>query len=106
MKTICCALLAILPLSALAATYPIEVDKQMNGAEVAVSPQAIDVSMAGVELYNYGKAAAECKVVFRNGPESPRQRSAVLQPGESKLTTSSFKSQVIKLRIKVTCNPK
>ncbi|AYC33753.1 3-phosphoglycerate kinase [Pseudomonas cavernae] len=106
MNKLCCVVFALLPVGALAATYPIEVEKKLNGAEVSASSQAIDVNMAGIELYNYGKAAAECKVVFRNGPESPRTRKAALAPGQSALLTSSFKSQVIKLRIKVTCNPK
>lgn len=106
MLKIRCAIFALLPLSAVAATFPIEVEKQLNGAEVSASSQAIDFNMAGIQLNNYGKAAAECQVVFRNGPESPRTRKADLEPGQSALLTSSFKSKVIRLRIKVTCNPK
>ena len=35
MKKICCALIALLPLTAFA--YPIEIDKKLNGAEVSVT---------------------------------------------------------------------
>ncbi|MEN0107444.1 MAG: 3-phosphoglycerate kinase, partial [Pseudomonas sp.] len=58
-----------------------------------------------VQLYNYGQKAAECKAVFRNGPEAPRTRKVTLQPGKDALLTGRFTAQVIKMRIKVTCNP-
>ena len=41
MKKLCCALLACLPLTVMA--YPIEVEKQLNGAEVAARA-VIDVA--------------------------------------------------------------
>ena len=52
MKKIICYLFAFLPLAAHA--YPIEVEKQFNGAEVSATTQEIDHNMAALMLYNYG----------------------------------------------------
>ncbi len=106
-KIVSAALLA-LPLSAFslsALAFPIELEKTMNGAEVSTSTQEVDFNMGAVQLYNYGQKAAECKAVFRNGPEAPRSRKVTLQPGKDALLTGRFTAQVIKMRIKVTCKP-
>lgn len=95
--------LSVLPLTAMA--FPIELEKTLNGAEVSASSQEVDFNMGAVQLYNYGKAAAECSAVFRNGPEAPRTRKVTLAPGKDALLTGKFTSQVIKMRIKVTCKP-
>ena len=72
MKKLACALIALLPLSAFA--YPIDVERQLNGAEVSVSTQEVDHNIGAVVLYNYGQSQAQCSAVFRNGPEAPRTR--------------------------------
>lgn len=108
MKTTCIAALvsfAIIPLSALAVSYPVEVDQELNGAEVLVTPESIDRDMAGLVLQNYGGRPVECSAVFRNGPESPRTRRITLAAGERKPMTAKFKRDVIRLRIKLTCTP-
>lgn len=101
MKKLCCALLACLPLTAMA--YPIELEKQLNGAEVSASTQEIDHNMGAVQLYNYGQRDAKCTAVFRNGPEAPRTRQANLVAGESSNLTLKSNRSIIKLRIKLTC---
>ncbi|CDM41616.1 hypothetical protein [Ectopseudomonas oleovorans] len=104
MKKIICYLFAFLPLAAHA--YPIEVEKQFNGAEVSATTQEIDHNMAALMLYNYGQSEAECSAVFRNGPEAPRTRRTVLAPGASSNMTVKFTRSVIRLRINLTCNLK
>lgn len=104
MKNICCALIALLPLVAFA--YPIEVEKQLNGAEVSVTTQEIDHNMGAVLLYNYGQTEAECSGVFRNGPELPRTRKVLLVPGQSSNLTVKFARSIIKLRVQLTCGLK
>lgn len=104
MKIFCCALIALLPLAAFA--YPIELEKQFNGAEVSVSSQEIDHNMAAVLLYNYGQTEAECKAVFRNGPEAPRTRQVLLAPGQNSNLTVKFARSIIKLRVQLTCGLK
>lgn len=103
-----CMAFAALPLGALsmnAQAFPIELEKILNGAEVSTSTQEVDFNMGALQLVNYGQKAAECTAVFRNGPESPRTRKVTLQPGKDALLTGRFTAQVIKMRIKVTCNP-
>ena len=104
MKKICCALIAWLPLAALA--YPFEVEKQLNGAEVSVTTQEIDHNMGALLLYNYGETEAECTGVFRNGPEAPRTRKVLLAPGQSSNLTMKFPRSIIKLRVQLTCGLK
>ena len=97
--------LAIFPLSALAVSYPVDLDQELNGAEVLVSTETIDRDMAGLVLQNYGDREIGCTAVFRNGPEAPRTRRVTLHAGERKPVTAKFKRDVIRLRIKLTCEP-
>ncbi|MDM8349392.1 3-phosphoglycerate kinase [Pseudomonas sp. sp1636] len=104
MKKTCCALIALLPLTAVA--YPIELEKQFNGAEVSVTTQEVDHNMGALLLYNYGQTEAECKAVFRNGPEAPRTRKVLLAPGQSSNLTVKFSRSIIRLRVQLTCGLK
>ncbi|WP_017938842.1 hypothetical protein [Zestomonas thermotolerans] len=104
-KELCCAVFALLPLAALAATYPIELEKQLNGAEISASPMALDYNLGAVNLYNYGETRARCTAVFRNGPEMPRTRRITLEPGDNSAVTGKFNSGILRLRIKLTCEP-
>ncbi|MGG2397538.1 3-phosphoglycerate kinase [Pseudomonas sp. SH1-B] len=99
-----CLLFAFLPLMAQA--YPIDLEKQLNGAEVSATTREIDHNMAALMLYNYGESEAECRAVFRNGPEAPRTRRAVLAPGASNNMTVKFSRSVIRLRVALTCGLK
>jgi len=80
-------------------------EQQLNGTEVLASTSSIDRDMAALHLHNLGAAPAACKAVFRNGPEAPRTRRTTLQAGEQKALTAKFKRDVIRLRIKLTCEP-
>lgn len=103
MKKIVCAVLALLPLTALA--YPIEVEKSLNGTEVSYDTQDIGDQMGAVLLRNNGQQPVTCTAVFVNGPETPHVRKATMAPGKEANLTSSFSRAVIKLRIKLTCTP-
>ncbi|MBA1272223.1 3-phosphoglycerate kinase [Stutzerimonas azotifigens] len=103
MKRFCCVLLALLPVAGFAATYPIEVEQKLNDAEISVTPQAIDRDMSALLLYNYGPVPVACTAVFRNGPESPRTRKAVIPSGAQMPMTVKFKRDVIRLRTSLTC---
>ncbi|POA19393.1 3-phosphoglycerate kinase [Pseudomonas sp. FW300-N1A1] len=104
MKKVCCAVLAMLPLSAFA--YPIDVQKELNGLGVDYTTYATDYDMGSITLNNYGKTDAECTVVFANGPESPRTRRVSLVAGKSTDVTAKFSRKIIKLRIGLTCTEK
>ncbi|WP_240528057.1 pyridoxal-phosphate dependent enzyme, partial [Pseudomonas aeruginosa] len=41
--------------------------------------------------------AAECTAVFRNGPETPKVRKGVIQPGQNSNFTAQFGRDIIKL---------
>lgn len=103
MKKLCCALIILLPLAAQA--YPIELEKQLNGAEVSASSREIDHNMAAVLVQNYGEKTASCKAVFRNGPEAPRTRSVNLAAGQTGNLTAKFARSIIRLRVQLTCQP-
>jgi len=103
MKKLCCVLIACVPLAVQA--YPIELEKQFNGAEVSASTQEIDHNMAAVRVQNYGQQAASCKAVFRNGPEAPRTRSVKLAAGQSGNLTVKFARSIIRLRVQLDCQP-
>jgi hypothetical protein len=101
MKKICLALAALLPLSAFA--YPIEIEKQLNGAEVSATSQQVDSNIGGVLLYNYGTQPAQCSAVFRNGPEAPRTRKVQIKAGDTANLTVKFGRNIIRLRVDLTC---
>ena len=104
MKKICCALLALLPLTAFA--YPIDVEKHLNGLSIDYTAYDTDADIGSIQVNNYGSTDAACTVVFNNGPEAPRTRSIDVPAGKHKNATAKFTREIIKLRIKLTCTPK
>lgn len=104
MKKICCVLLALLPVSAFA--YPIDVEKQYNGVQIDYTSHDTDYDMGSITLNNYGDVDAQCTVVFINGPESPRTRRVQIAAKHSADVSAKFSRNIIKLRIKLTCEAK
>lgn len=104
MNRICCVLLALLPLSAWA--YPIEVEKHVKGVEIDYTSHDTFYDTGSVTLNNYGSVDAQCSLVFRNGPESPRNRRVVVAAKSSTDVSAKFNRSIIKLRIEVSCEPK
>lgn len=96
-------LAALVPLTALG--YPIELEKRLNGAELSTSTQDIDRHLGGLQLHNHDDRTVHCKARFSNGPEAPRMRQVRLQAGESSLMTARFSRDIIKLRIRLECQP-
>ena len=100
MKRLCCFALSLLPLSAFA--YPIEVDPQLNGTEVSYSTRTSVATWAPSSSPTW-VARRRNAAVFRNGPETPKVRKGVIQPGQNSNFTAQFGRDIIKLRIKLTC---
>lgn len=98
-------LVASLLLSATVFAFPIEVEQQLNGAEIDIQTMDLGNNTGSVSLHNYGQRAAVCSARFRNGPESPRTRKARITSGEKAHLTARFSTTVIKLRIQVKCKP-
>ncbi|MBK5416646.1 3-phosphoglycerate kinase [Pseudomonas sp. TH31] len=109
MKKFCCvmsgcALLAMLPLTAFA--YPIDVQKTLNGLSIDYNSYDTDSDIASIQVNNFGTTDALCKVVFNNGPESPRTRNIEVPAGKHTNATAKFTRSIIKMRITLTCTPK
>lgn len=103
MKKCCVVLLALLPMTAFA--YSIDVEKQVDGVKIDYTTYDTDYDMGSITVNNYGDVAAQCKVVFINGPESPRTRRVAIPARQSKDVTAKFNRSIIKLRIKLDCKP-
>ncbi|MBA1232535.1 3-phosphoglycerate kinase [Pseudomonas viridiflava] len=103
MNRVCCALLAMLPLTAFA--YPIEVEKQYQGVKIDYVTHDIDQDIGSISVNNFGDVDAKCSVVFVNGPEAPRTRRVQVAAGKSAEVTAKFNRSIIKLRIKLNCQP-
>ncbi|CAM3209986.1 MULTISPECIES: 3-phosphoglycerate kinase [Pseudomonas] len=104
MRKFCCVLLALLPLSAFA--YPIDVSKSIKGVSVDYNASDVDGDISSIRLSNYGTNDAACTVAFTNGPEPARVRKVSVPAGKSTNTTVKFSRAIIKMRIKLTCEPK
>lgn len=98
-------LIGCLLLPATVFAFPIEVEQQLNGAEIDIQTLDLGNNTGSVSLHNYGPRAAVCTARFRNGPESPRTRKARIASGDKAHLTARFSSAVIKLRVQVECKP-
>ncbi|WP_277962388.1 3-phosphoglycerate kinase [Pseudomonas sp. RIT-To-2] len=101
MKSCCALLLTLLPFTAFA--YPIEVEKHVAGTDISFTTDDTAGDMGSITLRNDGSQAAECAVEFRNGPEAPRVRKMRVEPGKSANVLQRFNRDILKLRLKVTC---
>lgn len=86
-----------------AAEAPIELDEEIEGVRIEVATGWI-VDVVYARLQNRSPAAAFCEATFDNGPESRRRRSR-LEAGEERTLTFQPARQVIKLRIRLSCEP-
>ncbi|MCI3946703.1 3-phosphoglycerate kinase [Pseudomonas syringae] len=103
MNRLYCLLLVILPVTAFA--YPIEVEKQYQGVKIDYVTHDVYHDTGAITVNNYGDVDAKCSVVFINGPEAPRTRRVQVGAGKSVDVSSSFNRSIIKLRLKLTCQP-
>jgi hypothetical protein len=84
--------------------YPIDVKSNLNGMDLKLNAVG-DSSIAAIEIKNDDSRAAICQVEFVNGPELPDRNMATVQPGKAQTVRFAAKRTVIKLDVKVTCNP-
>lgn len=103
MKYLCCVLLVLLPLSAFA--YPIELEQHVSGVEVTATTQDIGHDLGALLLHNAGSVSADCRAIFRNGPETPQVRQVRLAPDQRGNLTVKFGRTVVRLRIELVCEP-
>ena len=103
MNRFCYVVLALLPMTAWA--YPIEVEKHYEGVEVDYTAHDTFYDTGSITVNNYGSVDAKCSVVFRNGPEAPRNRRITVAAKKSAYVSAKFNRSIIKLRISLTCKP-
>ncbi|ELP97794.1 MULTISPECIES: hypothetical protein [Pseudomonas] len=103
MNRLCCALLVMLPVTALA--YPIEVEKQYQDVKIDYVAHDVYHDTGSITVNNYGEVDVKCSVVFINGPEAPRTRRVQVGAGKSLDVSSRFNRSIIKLRIRLSCQP-
>ncbi|CAM3325109.1 3-phosphoglycerate kinase [Pseudomonas floridensis] len=103
MNRVCYGLLAMLPLTAFA--YPIDVEKQYQGVKIDYVTHDVYHDIGSISVNNYGDVDAKCSVVFANGPEAPRTRRVQVAAGKSVEVSAKFNRSIIKLRIKLDCQP-
>ncbi|GFZ62707.1 3-phosphoglycerate kinase [Pseudomonas amygdali pv. eriobotryae] len=103
MNRLCCVLLVMLPVTAFA--YLIEVEKQYQGVKIDYVTHDVYHNIGSITVSNYGDVDAKCSVVFVNGPEAPRTRRMQVGAGQSVDASSTFNRSIIKLRIRLTCQP-
>jgi len=96
-------LLTMLPLSAFA--YPIDVEKHINGVQIDYNSHDTAYDIGTVTLNNYGDVPARCTAVFSNGPEAPRTRHVQIAPKSSRNVTVKFSREIVRLRVKLRCDP-
>lgn len=101
MKKLCCVLLTMLPMSAFA--YPIDVEKHIDGVQIDYNSHDTAYDIGNITVNNYGDIPAKCTVVFSNGPEAPRTRRVQIASKSSANVTVTFRREIIKLRIKLSC---
>nr|BFE90619.1 hypothetical protein GCM10020185_11550 [Pseudomonas brassicacearum subsp. brassicacearum] len=80
--------------------------KHLNGLSIDYNAYDTDADIGSIQVNNYGSTDAACTVVFSNGPEAPRTRKIEVAAGKFKNATAKFNRNIIKLRIKLTCQPK
>lgn len=85
------------------ADAPIDLEHDIEGVRIEVGTGWVGGS-AYLRLGNRSPTAALCEANFRNGPESKRRRTR-LEPEEERTLTFQPAREVIKLRIRLHCEP-
>lgn len=97
------ACLAVLPLAAAAASYPVEIESELNGLAIEVK------ASAGVPLVitfvSKDKADATCRAGFASGPETPQERTVTVKAGKSATVNFTLRAAPNRVRVEATCAP-
>ncbi len=100
MKTALAFALALLPLAAFA-SYPVEVDSEMNGLKITV------LTSSGVPLVvtfkSEEKADATCRAEVASGLDTPQARTVTVKAGKSTAIPFKLVSAPNRVRVKVAC---
>jgi hypothetical protein len=81
------------------------VEKHLNGMQIDYNSHDTAYDIGNITVNNYGDVPAKCTAVFNNGPEAPRTRRVQIAAKSSSNVTVKFSREIIKLRIKLSCEP-
>jgi hypothetical protein len=103
-KTALAFLATLLPLTTVAATFPVEVDAQMNG--LAITVQASSGVPLVLTFVSEAKVDATCKASVASGLDTPQERTVTAKAGKSTALPITLRSTPNRVRAAVTCAPK
>lgn len=93
----------VLPLIAAAATYPVEVEAEVNG--LAIEAKASAGVPLVITFVSRDKADATCKAEIASGLDTPQDRTVTVKAGKSATATFTLRSAPNRVRARVTCAP-
>ena len=103
MKTALPALLAAISLAAIASSYPVEVEPEMNGLAIKT------LTSSGIPLVitfvSAEKVDATCTAEVASGLDTPQTRTVTAKAGKSTAIPITLVSTPNRVRVKATCLP-
>ena len=96
------ALGVLLAWATTALAYPVDLQFERNGLDVAAVVDQIG-GQTIVRLTNGESFPVRCEATFRNGPERSRARRAILQPGDTRPFTFTPSRTVVRMRVEAWC---
>ena len=102
MKTALAALLAAACLAA-AASYPVDVESEMNG--LAITVQTSSGAPLVITFVSQDKADATCKAEIANAFDTPQDRTVTVKAGKSTAIPFTLRTAPNRVRVKASCVP-
>ncbi len=93
---------ALLASSALAQTYQVKVNANLNGLDVKIEPVST-TAMLVVNLKNAGPQRVRCEVKFDPSPQVPSRKTVFLDPGEKGSATLRATRKWFDVDVDVDC---
>jgi len=82
------------------------IDVEVDVGRLAVShEETLQRDQAAMAVRNAEARPVDCTVVFRNGPELPVSRQAVIEAGGERLFNAPIRRAVTRLNISLVCQP-
>ena len=82
--------------------FPIDVEKDLGGLDIAVKATPGPVTV--VTLENRSSDTAVCRAVFEGGLATPVRKSAKVRPGKTVTLSYSVKDDIARLHVQLNCS--
>lgn len=100
---IACAV-ALLSSTALAQTYKVKVNANLNDLNVKIEPVSMPATLV-VNLTNADQRKVSCEVKFDASPQVPARKTVFLDPGEKGSATLRATRKWFDVEVDVACSP-